>query len=446
MGMDHRFHPSFESVVHRLAGGAILSLLASGAAMSTASAQQRDATTQVLRVTRDDAIRQALARNPTLAVARAQVAQAQARVTQAYALPEPSLGASIVGQTGAFRWHSGNETDYSLGITVPFPTKIALQGQAAKGERGSIDETYTLQRQLVVFQTNQAYDSLLVSLQHRRDLEEARKLSQDFLDKTQARYNAGTVAKLDVIKAQVAVAQSENDLIANERGVANARAGLNRMLGRVLGASIEAADSLTIPSAPPDFAELEALAMQRRPELRGLVAEQAGARASQKLAQHYLIPDVDLSVTRSRVNGEPYEYETGIGFSLPIFFWQHQKGEVAEARYRANELDAQYRDMAAQVGEDLRNAYATASTSLRQAIYLRDQLVPSAREAYRIASTSYSLGGSSALEVIDAQRTLLDAQTQYAAALAAANDAIADLERATGAPLSSVSRGGSDAR
>ena len=87
---------------------------------------------------------------------------------------------------------SGNETDLSLGITIPFPTKIVLQGRAARGELGSIDETYTLQRQLVVFQTNQAYDSLLVSLKHRQDLEEARKLSQDFLDKTQARYNAGT--------------------------------------------------------------------------------------------------------------------------------------------------------------------------------------------------------------------------------------------------------------
>jgi len=443
MGMDHWFHsPSSASVVHRLIGVTILSLFAS----ATASAQQRDTTTQVVRITREQAIRQALSRNPTLAVARAQVAQAQARVTQAFALPEPSFGASVVGQTGAFRPHSGNETDLSLGITVPFPTKILLQGRAARGELGSIDESYALQRQLVVFQTNQAYDSLLVSIKHRQDLEEARKLSQDFLDKTQARYNAGTVAKLDVIKAQVALAQSENDLIANERGVANARAGLNRMLGRVLGASIEAADSLTIPSAPPDFADLEAMAMAQRPELRGLASEQAGARASQKLAQHYLLPDVDVSVTRSQLNGEPFEYETGIGVSLPIFFWQHQKGEVAEARYRANELDAQYRDMAAQVGEDLRNAYATASTSLRQAIYLRDQLVPSAREAYRIASTSYSLGGSSALEVIDAQRTLLDAQTQYAAALAAANDAIADLERATGAPLVSASRGGSNAR
>ena len=186
--------------------------------------------------------------------------------------------------------------------------------------------------------------------------------------------------------------------------------------------------------------------MARRPELRGLAAEQAGARASAKLAQQYLIPDIDFSIIRSHPYGEQAQYETGIGFGLPLFFWQHQRGQVAEARHRSSELAAQYRDVAAQVGEDLRNAYATASTSLRQAIYLRDELVPSAREAYRIASTSYSLGGASALEVIDAQRTLLDAQTQYAAALAAVNDAIADLERATGAPLSSIARGGSDAR
>ena len=439
--MRHRFCLS-SAVVHLFIGTTFTSLAVS----SAARAQQGDNTTPVFRVTREQAIRQALARNPTLAVAREQVAQAKARVSQARALPEPSIGASIVGQPGAFRPRAGNESDLSVGVTIPFPGKILLQGQAAKGDLGSIDEAYTLQRQLVVFQTNQAYDSLLVSLKHRQDLEEARKLTQDFLAKTQARFNAGTVAKLDVIKAQVGVAQAENDLIANERGVANARAALNRLLGRVLGASIEAADSLTVPDAPPDLAQLEAIAMARRPELRGLQSEQAGARAQQKLAQQYLIPDLDFSITRSRPYGEQAEYETGIGIGLPIFFWQHQRGEVAEARHRTSELAAQYRDVAAQVGEDLRNAYATASTSLRQVIYLRDQLVPSAREAYRIASTSYSLGGSSALEVIDAQRTLLDAQTQYAAALAAVNDAIADLERATGAPLSSVSRGGTDAR
>jgi len=87
--MDHRFL-SYSSVrVGRACIGA--TILTLGASV-TASAQRRDSTTQVLRVTREDAIKQALSRNPTLAVARAQVAQAQARVTQAYALPEPSFG------------------------------------------------------------------------------------------------------------------------------------------------------------------------------------------------------------------------------------------------------------------------------------------------------------------------------------------------------------------
>ena len=85
--------------------------------------------------------------------------------------------------------------------------------------------------------------------------------------------------------------------------------------------------------------------MTRRPELRGLASVQAGALASQKLAQRYVIPDLDFSITRSRLYGDRARYEGGIGFGLPIFFWQHQRGEVAEAKHRTNELAATYRDL-----------------------------------------------------------------------------------------------------
>lgn len=393
---------------------------------------------QVLRLTREAAIRLALAHNPTLTVAREQTAQARARLAQAVALPEPTFGASVLGQPGVLRPHQGSETDIGVGITVPFPSKIRLRAQIARGEIGGFEATYSLQAFAIFVQTNQAYDSLLVSLMHRRDLEEARRLTQDFLTRTQARFNAGTVPKLDVIKAQVGVAQAENDLIANERGVANARTALNRLVGRVLGAPVEAADSLVVPADVPDIDRLMALALANRAELRGIEAARAGARATERLARQYAIPDIGLSVSRNNVYGDPIGYSTGISFDIP-FPWQHQSGELAEARSRQRELEAQYRDVLAQVQEDLTNAYANASTALRQAAYLRDQLLPSARDAYRAAAASYSLGGSSSLEVIDAQRTLLDAQTQYAAALGAANDAVADLERAAGAPLTTAS-------
>ncbi len=401
-------------------------------------AAQVDSASVPLRIDRAEAIRQALAHNPTLLIAREQIAQARARVTQGYALPEPSLSASVLGATGFARPHTANETDLGVGITIPFPQKILLRGQAAKGDLGNFDELYVLQRQVVAAQTSQAYDSLLVALRHREDLLVSKQLAQDFVKKTEARFNAGTAARLDVVKGQVDVAQADNDLIANERGIANARAGLNRLLGRVLGASIEPADTLGIPAVPADLDRLEKLAMNARPELRGLQRQREGARASERLAQQYFLPDVSLGISRNNIYGTDPTYTTSIGIDLPIFFWQHQRGEVAEARHRELELAASYRDVSAQVGQDLRNAYATASTALRQVRFLADRLVPSAQEQYRIASSSYALGGSSALEVIDAQRTLLDAKTQYTAALGALNDAVADLERATGAPLDST--------
>ena len=58
---------------------------------------------------------------------------------------------------------------------------------------------------------------------------------------------------------------------------------------------------------------------------------------------------------------------------------------------------------------------------------------------------SYGLGGSSALDLLDAKRTLLDAESQYADALGAANDARAELELAVGAPLLRRTPGGNDA-
>ncbi|HEY8309033.1 MAG TPA: TolC family protein, partial [Gemmatimonadaceae bacterium] len=105
------------------------------------------------------------------------------------------------------------------------------------------------------------------------------------------------------------------------------------------------------------------------------------------------------------------------------------------------ELAASYRDLEAQVAQDVRDAYSSASTALRQALYIRDDLLPAAREAYRSTAASYAIGGTSAFEVIDARRTLLAAESQYADALASANTSRSDLERAVSVPLSTIAPG-----
>jgi outer membrane protein TolC len=121
----------------------------------------------------------------------------------------------------------------------------------------------------------------------------------------------------------------------------------------------------------------------------------------------------------------------------------HAKGEIAESKFHEDELSATYRDTQAAVGQDVRVTYATAATALEQAVFIRDQLLPAARTAYGIAAASYALGGLSALDVNQAYTALVSAESQYTDALAAANSARADLERAVATPLATFGTGAS---
>ncbi len=423
-------------------GGTTLVRCAATAALVTGPARGLAQTPEPRRLTRRQAVDTALAHNPQLAVARAQVDEARARVTEATAFPDPTLAADVVGQSSLARFRSNTGHDLGIGLSVPFPTKFLLRNTVSGADVRTAEFSYRQLQQQLASQTAQAYDALLVALRHHADLVESRRLAQEFLDKTQARYSGGTVAGLDVIKARVDLAQADNALIANERDVANARANLNRQLGRLLGAAVEPADTLDVPPPLPELAALEDTAQALRPELKGLASQQRGASAATTLAKSFWLPDLSLSFTQNTVTGSPATYTSAVGFSFPLFFWNHTRGEVSEATHREEELSASYRDLAAQVDQEVRTTYAAAATALRQALFLRDQLLPEAKRAYDVALTSYGLGGASALDVLDARSDLLDAQSQYADALGAANDARADLERAIGRPLEAIPTGG----
>jgi outer membrane protein, heavy metal efflux system len=388
-----------------------------------------------LRVSRAQAVDAALAYNPALAAARAQVAEAQAAVVQATAIADPSLVLDVAGQSNAFNPGSGNASDQGVGVTVPFPGKIALRRAVATADVRAAEFNLTQLRQQIASQAAQAYDAILVALRHRDDLEQNKQLASDFVQKTQARFQAGTVPRVDVVKAETDLAQAENDLIANERAIITARATLNRLIGRSGGAPIETTDTLEVPAPLATVEALEKLAESSRPEIQSLQAQAEGARAATRLANRFWQPDVTVSLTRNAATGTPTTYTTAAGFGVPLFFWQHRRGELAAAQHREEELTANITDIQAQVSLEVQTAFTGAATAIRQAIFIRDKLLPEAQEVYRVASVSYGLGGFSALDLLDAKRTLLAAESQYVDALGAANDAVAALELALGAPL-----------
>jgi len=417
----------------------IVGLCALAACGSVVSAQAP--ITDSLHLSRRQAIAEALMRNAQLEVAREQTAEARARRVTAVAIPDPSLSAAYDQLNGPFTFGGAPSRPVSIGLDVPFPDKFRLNNRIGNADIRASESNYRLQQQTVANQTSATYDSLLVAFQHRQDLRQAQTLANDFLTRTQARFNAGSAARLDVIQAQVGVAQAANDLIANERDIAVAQAALNRALGRIIGAPIAPTDSLTMPPPLPDSTSIEQIALSHRPELAILENQLQGAHATTSLTKEFWLPDLNFAVGRDYAQPGSPLFTTGISLPLPLMYWQHAKGDIAQAQHFERELDATYRDTRAQVTQDVRSAYANASTAMRQVTFIRDELVPAAQEAYRVASTSYTLGGSSALEVLTARTALLQAQSQLSDALAAANSARADLDRALGVTVSPTGAG-----
>ena len=410
-----------------------LGLCALAAQSGAALAQARtDSLADSLRLSRRQVIAEALTHNAQLEIAREQTAQARARRVTAIAVPDPTVTLGYDQINAPFTFRGAPSRPASLELDVPFPDKFRLNNKAGWADIHANESNYRLTQQTIALQASATYDSLLVSLQQRSNLTETRDLATDFLKRTQIRFDAGTAAKLDVIQAQVAVAQANNDLIANERDVANAQASLNRTLGRVIGSTITPTDSLDLPASLPDSTTIEQLALANRPELNILQNQQVGAKASTSLAKEFWLPDLTFAVGRDYAVPGPALFTTGLSFPLPVFYWSHAKGDIAQAQHFERELAATYRDARAQVTQDVRSAYANANTATKQAVFIRDELVPAARDAYRVASTSYTLGGSSALEVLTARGALLQALSQLADALADANSARADLDRALG--------------
>jgi cobalt-zinc-cadmium efflux system outer membrane protein len=413
--------------------------------VSVASAQQRTPpgerarASDTLQVSRRQAIVTALLANPQLEIARQQTLQVRAQRVEGNAIPDPSFSLSYDSLSGPVRLRSASSQSASVGVSIPFPDKFRLRHQIGSANLRASEAQFQLFKQQVEAAAGRAYDSVVVTRVQRRNLQQARDYATEFLKRAQARFDAGLVPRLDVIKAQVDVAQSENDLIASARDVANAEAALNRVMGRPLGAALVATDSLAATDPLPDLDLVERTALRLRPEIAAVLAQQHSAHANSTLTkENAILPDFFIGANRDLMTSDGAWYSAGFSMPIPVFFWQHTHGDFAEVRHRELELAATLIDTRAAVGQDVRSAYATADAARRQVVFIRDQLLPSAQEAFRVANLSYQLGGSSALEVLDARRAMLDAQRQYTVALAAASSARSDLERATAAPLATL--------
>lgn len=284
------------------------------------------------------------------------------------------------------------------------------------------------------------YYTVSAAESRQRLLEEGLTEARDFTQMTTRREAAREVAHADVVKAQLQEQQRQRDLTDAMVGAQRARLELAVLLFPDPRTPY-LTDAPRGQSELPTRDEVNRLASSNNPEIRSALASVNAANAGVRSAKAAYLPDVGLNVTygidapQFATRGPDEVRNLGYSISgtvdLPVWNWfstqkRIRQSEIVRDVAKVNLTAAQRRLIAT-----LEESYAEAAAA-REQMALLEKSVQTAGESLRLTKLRYAAGESTALEVVDAQNSLLTAQTAQTDGVVRYETAWASLQLLTG--------------
>ena len=396
----------------------------------------------------DELVTAVLARNPGLQAREATVRAAQARVEQATALDDPTAAAMLAPLSLGGGASLGYEVRASQ--RFPYPGKRALRGEVARQEVTAAGEELQVARLLLASRTAELYADYYLNAREQEVNAEHLTLLDALKRVATARYAAGLVPQQAPVQAEVEAARMLHHEIELRAGGREIVARLDALLHRATDAPLPPPPAaLPAPGgAVMEHGAAHAEAVGERPELLAQRAAIASREAELELARRSRRPDFEAMAGYSSMWDTPeHRFTVGVGVGLPIRR-ARIRAEVAAAQARLDEANAELE----RLGDELR-AEALAAVAHRDEMahlleLYRDRVLPAARDQVAAARASFESGGESMLGLIEAERSLRDAQLQYHEAEAGLLRAQAAAARALGElpgqPMSAASPPGEE--
>jgi NodT family efflux transporter outer membrane factor (OMF) lipoprotein len=370
----------------------------------------------------------ALRTSPDMAIAAARLVQAEAqvRIAGSSLFPALNLGAGTgrrETRPPGGRWSGENSSSAALEASYEFDLwgRIGANARSAESSlRASRFDMETVRLTLVAGVASGYFEVL--SLRGR--LASAREnvaIAQRVFDVVDSRSRNGAASALDVARQRAAVLTlraSIPPLELEQRQTLYALAILTGRPPEGFDAAGSSVNSLAVPRVAPG---LPADLLVRRPDLASAEAQLAAANADVAAARAALLPDISLTgsaglaskVLVNFLNAPTASVALGASLLQPIFDGGRLRGQVDAAAARERELVETYRKSILAALADVESALASVSrTAQREA--LQAQVLEQAGIALRLAEVRYRAGTDDLLIVLDAQRTLFQAEDQLA--------------------------------
>lgn len=377
----------------------------------------------------------ALKQNPLILSSMQQYRASLARVSQAKAFNQPALSFDSDLQPKVFHFKDSGESYFGFNQSIRFPGKRYINGKIARQEANELTTEIDLLKLDLVFQVKEAFYALLLSQEQLKHDQQNLELAQDFARKTEVKSDAGDVAQVEVLRAKVEASKAANEVKKATNEVRLAKARLNFLLARKKYAPLEIVGQLAQPTQKLNLKELQSNALSFRPEIKRI--NFSLLKESLKKKQSYLsyLPDLDLGVAKHKIVGEITTWDVTVSLPIPLFFWQRQTGEIAEAQANIKSLQEEAEHIKNSISLEVEESFTAAVSASNQIRLFENEIVVQAEKVYNMLLFSYQEGEISGIELIDARRTLIDAKKSYADALFNYDVALASLEKSIGQNL-----------
>lgn len=395
------------------------------------------------------AVSTAIANNRDIRLSELSRKQAEAAVSQAAAAKNPSLSYSWSGGRSktVAATQVGNvksiATRYSNGITVTWPIwtggSVESAIDAARYAENIADVNVYETEADTKLKAVTAYYRYLEALNLKDVADESVTNYSGHLTNVEQQYNAGVVAKLDVLSSNVSLANAKQSSIAAKNSCDIAEANLNNIMRLPMNTKLNPLDK-NFPEPDFDVTLDQAVAMAQKYRWELIKADYNVKIAKEQLrqAEAGYLPTIALNGgynwnDKDFPGFKNQGWSVGAGVSWSLWDGGATQAKVKSAKAgvaAAQETLLQAREsVELEVRQDYLNVLAA-----KEKIRATEASVKEAEEAFKIATVRYRSGVGINLDVLDAQLNLNTARTNYITALYDYNIGLATLEKAMGIP------------
>lgn len=379
----------------------------------------------------------ALFYHPSLDVARAQWAVAQAGVKTAGGRPNPVANVAPQytsnSESGVSPWIAALTLDTTIETAGKRGYRIERARQESESARLKLaEQAWQVRSRLRARLLDYAAADRRVAL-----LQRVQDVQQQSLQLLEGRLAAGEIAAIELTTARVALIKTQTDLADAQRQAVESRAGVAEALGvplRALPTSFKFQISNFEVGTDLESVQVRQRALHSRADILAALADYAASQSALQLEIARQYPDIHL--------GPGYEFDQGlhkwglsVGADLPVL--NRNEGPIAEAQAKRTQAAAQFLALQAQVLAEIDRALAARAASQEQLRRI-DSLLDTQRRHVQSVEAMVQAGAADQLELSSARLEVAVTEVARLDAMIKAQQALGQLEDAVQVPLDAL--------